>query len=564
MNSSGQGELMCLHPELIPPVPEATVKIASSAFPKGNRYMRLRDELGVLYNDEEFAELYPDRGQSAIAPWRLVMILIMQFLENLSDRQAADAVRGRIDWKYALSLELEDDGFDFSVLSEFRDRLIEGGKEKQILDKMLSKFGDLGLLKSRGKARTDSTHILAALKELSRLEHLEETLKYALNTLADVAPSWLSSVLTLDWYDRYGQKVEHSKKTRTAAEKEAKAIAIGVDGFYLLDVLYAETTLASIRNLKVVEVLRQVWLQQYYAPRDGKIQLRTDKDGPPHSKRIFSPYEIEARKSTKRSTIWTGYKVHLTETCEEDLPHLITHVETTVATTQDPTVLPSIHQDLAEKKILPRQHLVDLGYTSAQLIASSQKDYQIDLFGPVALNGKWQAKEGIGFDMSHFRVNWKRKVVYCPQGKRSNVWKNSKDSYGKPVIRVEFRKSHCSACPVRSQCTRSKVHSRGLTLMVQEDYEALAFARQRQTTEEFKKQYALRSGIEGTISQGVRGFNLRQCRYLGLAKTYLQHILTAAAINLERIYAWLEEIPLAKTRVSHFQKLATQKLAIAL
>ncbi len=487
----------------------------------------------------------------------------MQFLENLSDRQTADAVRGRIDWKYALSLELEDDGFDFSVLSEFRDRLIEGSREKQILDKMLSQFSALGLLKSRGKARTDSTHILAAVKELTRLEHLEETLKYALNSLAAFAPTWLEGIVTPEIYERYGQKVEHSRKIKTAAEKEAKAITIGTDGFYLLDAIYAETTPALIRNLKAVDVLRQVWLQQYYAPIEGKVQLRTQKDGPPHAKRIFSPYEIEARKSTKRSTSWTGYKVHLTETCEEGLPHLITHVETTVATTQDPTVLPSIHQALAEKEILPQKHLVDLGYTSAQLIASSQRDYQIDLFGPVAENAKWQAKEGKGFDMSHFRVNWKRKVVYCPQGKRSRFWKNSHDSYGKPVIRVEFRKNHCLACPVRSQCTRSKDNPRGLTLMIQEDYEALANGRQRQKTAEFKKEYSLRSGREGTISQGVRGFHLRQCRYIGLEKTRLQHILTAAAINLERIYAWLEGIPLAKTRISHFEKMANQHLAIA-
>jgi transposase len=159
---------MCLHPELIPPVPEVTARVAKAAFPKGNKYMRLRDELGAFYQDEEFAQLYPNQGQSAIAPWRLVMILIMQFLENLSDRQTADAVRGRIDWKYALSLELEDDGFNFSVLSEFRDRLIAGGSSQQILDKMLAKFGGLGLLKSRGKARTDSTHILAIVKELTK------------------------------------------------------------------------------------------------------------------------------------------------------------------------------------------------------------------------------------------------------------------------------------------------------------------------------------------------------------------------------------------------------------
>ena len=381
---------MCLHPELIPRVPEITAKVAASAFPKGNKYMRLRDELGVFYQDEEFADLYPDRGQSAIAPWRLVMILIMQFLENLSDRQTADAVRGRIDWKYALSLELEDDGFNFSVLSEFRDRLIEGGSSHQILSKMLAKFGDLGLLKSRGKARTDSTHVLAIVKELTKLEHLEETLKSALNTLAKVAPTWLERMVTIDWYERYGQKNEYSRKTRTVEEKEAIAIQLGTDGFFLLESIYHETTPDAIRQLQAVEVLRQVWLQQYYAPTEETVQLRTEKDGPPNATRIFSPYETEARKSIKRSTKWTGYKVHLTETCEEDLPHLITHVETTVATTQDSTVVPSIHQALAEKEVLPYHHLVDMGYTSARLIVSSQQEYNVDLFGPVAVNAQWQ------------------------------------------------------------------------------------------------------------------------------------------------------------------------------
>lgn len=334
--------------------------------------------------------LYPNQGQSAIAPWRLVMILIMQFLENLSDRQTADAVRGRIDWKYALSLELEDDGFNFSVLSEFRDRLIEGGSSHQILSKMLAKFGYLGLLKSRGKARTDSTHVLAIVKELTKLEHLEETLKSALNTLAKVAPTWLERMVTIDWYERYGQKNEYSRKTRTVEEKEAKAIQLGTDGFFLLESIYHETTPDAIRQLQAVEVLRQVWLQQYYAPTEETVQLRTEKDGPPNATRIFSPYETEARKSIKRSTKWTGYKVHLTETCEEDLPHLITHVETTVATTQDSTVVPSIHQALAEKEVLPYHHLVDMGYTSARLIVSSQQEYNVDLFGPVAVNAQWQ------------------------------------------------------------------------------------------------------------------------------------------------------------------------------
>ncbi|MCC5605205.1 IS1182 family transposase [Nostoc favosum] len=546
---------MCLHPEEIPPIPDETVRVAKAAFPKGNLYMRLRDELGVFYQDEDFASLYPQRGQPAQAPWRLAMILVMQYLENLSDRQAASSVQGRIDWKYALSLELTDPGFDFTVLSEFRDRLITGGVERQILDLMLSKFQELKLLSARGKQRTDSTHILAVVRELSRLEHLGETLRYALNAVAEVAPIWLKSLAPAEWYDRYSKRLEDSRLPKTPADREALAEIIGADGFHLLDNIYSQTSPIELRQLPAVEVLRQVWLQQYYAPTD-KIQLRSDKDGPPSAVRIRSAYDLEARNSTKRTTNWTGYKVHLTESCDEDSPHIITHVETTVATTQDQTVVPSIHQSLAQKNLLPQQHLVDQGYTSSQLLSSSERDYDIDLFGPVAVNGAWQAKAGLGFDVSHFRVNWKRKVVYCPQGKRSSRWKHTQDAYGHPVIHVNFRTKDCKNCAVRSQCTRAANDPRALTIQAQPDYEALQKGRERQKTEEFQKQYALRSGIEGTISQGIRAFELRDCRYIGLAKTHLQHILTAAAINLSRVFAWLEEIPRAKTRCSHFAKLA--------
>jgi transposase len=546
---------MCLHPKEIPPIPDETVRVAKAAFPKGNLYMRLRDELGVFYKDEDFASLYPQRGQPAQAPWRLAMILVMQYLENLSDRQASVAVQARIDWKYALSLELTDPGFDFSVLSEFRDRLIRGGIEQQILDLMLSKFQELKLLSARGKQRTDSTHVLTVVRDLTRLEHLGETLRYALNTVAEVAPTWLKSLAPAEWYDRYSRRFEDTRLPRTASEREVLAKTFGADGFYLLDNIYSQTSPTELRQLPAVEVLRQVWLQQYYAPTDT-LQLRNEKDGPPGAVRIRSPYDEDARNSTKRTTNWTGYKVHLTESCDEDSPHIITHVETTAATTQDVTVVPSIHESLGEKNLLPQQHLVDQAYTSAQLLSSSERDYNIDLLGPVALNVGWQAKAGLGFDLSHFKIDWQQKAVYCPQGKRSYLWKKNKNFYDKPLIYVEFRQRDCLACPVRSQCTRAKTNPRGLSIQVQSDYEALQKARVRQKTEEFQKQYQLRSGIEGTISQGIRAFELRDCRYIGLAKTHLQHILTAAAINLSRVFAWLEQIPRAKTRSSHFARLA--------
>ncbi len=179
---------MSLKPTPIEPVPEQTVRVARTAFPKGNPYLLLRDELGTIYRDEDFADLFPNVGQAGLSPWRLALVTVMQFRENLSDRQAAEAVRARIDWKYLLGLELTDPGFDFSVLSEFRTRLLNGAAEERLLQKLLERCGELGLVKARGKQRTDSTHVLASIRVLNRLELVAETLRAALNQLATLAP----------------------------------------------------------------------------------------------------------------------------------------------------------------------------------------------------------------------------------------------------------------------------------------------------------------------------------------------------------------------------------------
>jgi len=184
---------MSLQPQPVCPVPEETARIARAAFPRGNVYMRVRDALGSLYSDETFADLFPTRGQPAETPWRLALVTVMQFAEGLPDRQAADAVRGRIDWTYALGLEVDDAGFDASVLSEFRARLVAGGAEETLLDTLLTQFRDRGLLKARGRQRTDSTHVLAAIHVLNRLECVGETLRHALNALAVTTPEWLRS-----------------------------------------------------------------------------------------------------------------------------------------------------------------------------------------------------------------------------------------------------------------------------------------------------------------------------------------------------------------------------------
>jgi len=228
---------MSLHSHVIEPVPEETARVARAAFPKGHPYLTFRDALGTIFQDEDFSALFPAWGQPGLPPWRLALVTIMPFRENLADRQAAEAVRARIDWKYLLSLELTDPGFDFSVLSEFRDRLLAGSAEELLLDKLLERCRVLGLLKARGQQRTDSTHVLAAVRVLNRLELVAETLRAALNAVATVAPDWLQAVTPLAWYERYSRRIEESRLPKDTAEREVYAHTVGEDGFMLLDAL---------------------------------------------------------------------------------------------------------------------------------------------------------------------------------------------------------------------------------------------------------------------------------------------------------------------------------------
>src|SRR5256885_7893295 len=172
---------MSLHPHVIEPVPEDTARVARAAFPKDHPYLTFRDALGTIFQDEDFTALFPAWGHPALSPWRLALVTLLQFRENLSDRQAAEAVRARIDWKYLLSLELTDAGFDFSMLSDFRARLIAGGAEALLFEQLLRWSQTAGLVKARGQQRTDSTHVVAAIRALNRIELGGETLRAALN-----------------------------------------------------------------------------------------------------------------------------------------------------------------------------------------------------------------------------------------------------------------------------------------------------------------------------------------------------------------------------------------------
>jgi transposase len=324
-------------------------------------YMQMRDILGIIYCDEQFADLFAGRGRPVIPPWRLALVTVMQFAEGLADRQAADAVRARIDWKYALGLELTDAGFDYSVLSEFRARLVAGSAEERLLDVLLAACAQHGYLKARGKQRTDSTHVLAVVRTLYRLERVAETLRATLNALATVAPDWLRTQVSPDWYERSGRRIEEERLPKGRQARRMYAAQVGADGQQLLEAAETSDAPEQVRQAPEVEVLRRIWSQQFTRAQDGGFQLCDPKALPKAREILESPYEAEARYAIKRGRHWVGYKVHLTETCDADAPHLITQVHTTIAPAHDVEQLLTIQQSLAARNLLPALQLVDTG-----------------------------------------------------------------------------------------------------------------------------------------------------------------------------------------------------------
>jgi transposase len=299
-------------------------------------------------------------------------VSIIQYVEDLSDRQVAEQIPVRLDWKYLLGLEVEEQGFHYSVLSEFRERVIAGGMEAELLETLLKVFKEAGLLKKGGQQRTDSTHVVGAVRRVNRWEMLGETMRAALNDLATVAPAWLQGIAPLEWYKRYERRIEIARLPKGKADRAAWIQAIGEDGIYLLEQLYESAERHWLREIPAVRVLRQVWLHQFYY-QDDQLQVREKENLPPASIRFDSPYDPEVHYSTKRNLEWSGYKVHLTETCDPDQPHLIIHVETTPAPQPDVTMTAPIHQALAEKDCLPQTHLVDAGYVDADSIVESRE-----------------------------------------------------------------------------------------------------------------------------------------------------------------------------------------------
>jgi transposase len=548
--------------------------------------VEIRDRLGQWLADEDFAAAFGIRGRPGWAPSRLALVTVLQRAEKLTDRAAAEAVRARLDWKYLLGLPVDDPGFGHTVLAEFRGKVAGAGLEQVALDALVARLAADGLVKAGGKQRTDSTHVVAVVAALNRLELAGESVRAAVEALAAAHPDWLAQrICVSDWAGRYGTPMTAWRPPVSQARQDELAIAYARDGYALLEAVYAESSPAWLRELPAIDVLRRVLVQNYTRTITGngrEVVKRREKepegDGlPPGHARVASPYDTDARWGVKRDAFWLGYKLHVTETCDDEprcgcpaasdggagrrghdtgcaapaFPNLITHVATTQATVPDSQMTAVICEDLAAKNLAPERSYLDSGYLSAALVVTALATWGIALIGPLLADTSAQARAGAGYARADFAIDYDGKTVTCPQGNTSASWTPCTQR-GKDAIVVQFSVTDCGPCPARALCTRGK--RRLLTLPPRDLAQAQAAARAAEKTIPFQADYARRAGVEGTMHQAA-SHGARRARYRGLPKTRLDHVYMACALNLLRLHAYWTGTPLDRKRTSHLARL---------
>lgn len=537
---------MCLKPKEPWPMPQETGEIGAKILKAESVYKLVGDDLFNQFTEADFADLYAEEGKPGYSPVILGFVSIFQSLEKYPDRQAAEAVRMRLDWKYALHLPLTYMGFDFSVLSEFRDRLLNQQAERRIFDRLVEAFRIKGLIKERGKQRTDSMAMLTKMRQLSRLELVVESLRLAVGAVLKKDRSWGESVIPPDWEERYGERFVMQRHTREEWTEYDRTI--GEDGQWLLVRLENEDVPVELKNLPEVQVLKAVWAQQFQQ-EGGKMVSQPSGNYDGHT-RIQNPHDPQARYSKKHSFEWVGGKVQATETDDEGYPHLITDIAGTCSSLTDYEALSPIQDRLAERKCLPAEQYVDSGYMSGPNLEHSQ-DQGIDLIGPTQAVVSRQTKMPNGITTDQFTIDLDHQQATCPTGQ------TAKADYGwKGKVRFHFEQEMCQACLLRTRCCAG---IGGRTLCVGLSYPLLQQARQRQKTEAFKQDYHKhRSGVEGCLSALARGNGLRVSRYIGHPKRHLQALFGGAAANLKRVARWLAGIrPIRHHRPWRLGQLAT-------
>lgn len=566
-----------MRPSPLPDPDPAVAAMISRRF-RGKRRkplpVEIRDRLGTWLRDEDFAAAFGARGRPGRSPAMLSLVSVLQAQEELSDRQTGDMLATRLDWQYLLGLGPDDDVFDFSVLCEFRKRVADNGLEKTVLDALLARLRDEGLVRAGGKQRTDSTWVLSAARHWNTTELVAESVRAALEALSVACPGWTGSRLhTGDWERRYALRTGSWSSPPHPGTKGEAALQYARDGRALVAACCEDSAPPFARDLDAVQVLRTVLLQNFLMTWDeaaGREVLARREAGsetglPPAERRIVSPYDTAARRGARDGGfLWLGHKLHVTDTCDDPPDgarplNIITGVETAGATVTDVEMTMPVTRSLAGRGLAPAAHYADSGYASAGNILASARDHGVTLITPLPADYSRQAREGKGYDRSKFAIDYDARTATCPQGHRSTGWSETSGN-GKPQVCVRFNAATCRACPVRADCT-SGSRGRSLTLLPRELHEITLAARAAERDPEWRQDYKRRAGSESTVSQFVAA-GARRTRYHDPGKIRLRHNLLAVAINFRRLNAYWNDSPFDRDRTTHFARLC-QELRLA-
>jgi len=524
--------------------------LMTGLFDEKDRYRLFREKILPALREarEQLCALYcENNGRPAIEPVVAVGVTLLQFMEKMPDRQAADMVKFHLGWKYALDLEMGYEGFHATSLVKFRNRLLEGKAQRVGFDALLSALSSAGLVRRRGKQRLDSTHVLGAVAKMSRLEVVRETLRLFLehikhNGAAGHLPQWDSfEALYLD-----SQIAWHRMSHEGLREKYRQA---GRDALALIK--WARLQSSWLRDSDKAVLLERVFLEQYEMDAEEPQRRKTEASGV-----VKNPHDPDvqwAAKDLAKKKQWEGYKVQVAETVAEDgiakekgepTEQFLTEVTTTEAIASDLDGRRRVeHNQREQGQDVADELYVDAAYVTDDTLAEAREQGRI-LMGPAraSLNASGQNL----FTAGDFAVDIADRKAVCPAGHHSRQCSRLENQQtGQVDYRFEWA-GLCDECPLQKQCTKSRSGRR--MVVVGEHHDDLQQRRQEMKTDDFKKQMHQRNGIEGTISEFTRGGG-RRTRYRGLAKTTLANYFRGAAVNANRwirLAQWQEEQKAAK------------------
>ena len=504
--------------------------VCGELFGTANRYRLFREKILPKLSSlrSRLESLYCEsNGRPAIDPVLLCGVTLLQFMEKVTDRRAAEQVVYHLGWKYALDMELPYEGFHPTVLVYFRDRLEEQKAERVIFDGVVELLIELGLVKRAGKQRIDSTHILGYVKEMSRLECAVETVRLALEELSGVVvvgkrPEFWERLWALYVQSEVGWRL-------SKAERDSRYRQCGQDIKELLE--WIDKGDSKLGEIESVKLLRRVFEEQFEVV-DGAVQSRRTRP----SRAVQNPHDPDAHYADKGTKQWIGYKVHVVESVDPKEPakikaepgeHFITEVVTTEAAQDEMAGLAEgLKRQQEHHEIRPEAMYADGGYVTESTLWQAESA-TMELLGPT----RPDPHKG-PYNADGFIVDVENRRAVCPQGKTSTQCSRIKDNYmGTEYYRLEWA-SQCDSCPVQKQCTRSKSGRRMLVVGLRHDL--VQKRREQMRAENFSRSMHPRNGIEGTHSELVRGHGLRRTKYRGFNRVALSHYFMGAACNVKR------------------------------